>query len=83
MAAQSQADFKDYLTADYANWARSDRYHNSFLIKPDDALDHAIKSSDENGLPKIAVSAAQGKYLNLVARSLKAKRILEVGTLGG
>ena len=65
------------------NWVRSDRYHNSFLIKPDDALEHALKSSDENGLPQIAVSTAQGKLLSLIAKSINAKRILEVGTLGG
>lgn len=65
------------------NWIRSDRYHNSFLIKPDDAREHALKNSDENGLPQIAVSAAEGKLLYLVAKSINAKRILEVGTLGG
>ena len=66
-----------------AEWTRSDLYHNSFLIAPDDALDHARKNSNEQGLPEIAVSAAQGKLLNLQARSIGAKRILEVGTLGG
>ncbi|KAJ3537384.1 hypothetical protein NM688_g6698 [Phlebia brevispora] len=54
-----------------------------FLLRPDDALEHALKTSEEHGLPKIAVSAAQGKLLNLVAKSIGAKRILEVGTLGG
>lgn len=65
------------------NWARSDRYHNAFLLKPDEALDHALKNSDDNGLPQIAVSAAQGKLLNLLVKSTNAKRILEIGTLGG
>ncbi|KAI0341707.1 O-methyltransferase [Trametopsis cervina] len=69
--------------ADYDNWVRSDKYHNSFLLKPDEVLDHAQQTSRDNGLPDIAVSAAQGKYLSLVARSIQAKRILEVGTLGG
>ncbi|RPD66054.1 S-adenosyl-L-methionine-dependent methyltransferase [Lentinus tigrinus ALCF2SS1-7] len=64
-------------------WTRSDLYHNSFLIAPDDALEHARKNSNDQGLPEIAVSAAQGKLLNLYARSIGAKRILEVGTLGG
>jgi len=62
---------------------RSDAYHNSFLIAPDEALDHAVKACAENSLPAIAVSAAQGKLLNLLARTIGAKRILEVGTLGG
>ncbi|OBZ75310.1 O-methyltransferase MdmC [Grifola frondosa] len=64
-------------------WERCDAYHNSFLIPSDDALEHARKNSDENGLPAIAVSTAQGKFLNLLARSIGAKKILEVGTLGG
>lgn len=65
------------------DWAKSDLYHNSFLLHPDPALDYAVKNSKENGLPDIAVSAAHGKFLNLTARSIGAKRILEVGTLGG
>ena len=64
-------------------WQRSDVYHNSFLIPRDDALEHALKHSVDSGLPEIAVSTAQGKFLNLHARAIGAKRILEVGTLGG
>jgi predicted O-methyltransferase YrrM len=41
------------------------------------------QKSIEEGLPAIAVSPAQGKLLQLLARSINAKRILEVGTLGG
>ena len=65
------------------DWVRSDEYHNSFLIPYDEALAYARKNSDDNGLPEIAVSTAQGKLLNLYARSISAKRILEIGTLGG
>jgi predicted O-methyltransferase YrrM len=64
-------------------WLRSDAYHNSFLIHKDDALDSARENSAANGLRDIAVSPAQGKLLNLLALSIGAKRILEVGTLGG
>lgn len=64
-------------------WTRSDQYHNSFLLKPDPILEQAQQHSTENGLPAIAVSAAQGKFLNLQARAIGAKKILEVGTLGG
>ena len=67
----------------YEDWVRSDEYHNSFLIPHDDALEAARKNSAAHGLPEIAVSPAQGKLLNLLARSIGAKRILEVGTLGG
>ncbi|KAJ7859770.1 O-methyltransferase-domain-containing protein [Mycena olivaceomarginata] len=65
------------------DWTRSDQYHNSFLLPPDETLDAVLKHSTDSGLPEIAVSAAQGKFLNLLASSIGAKRILEVGTLGG
>ncbi|KAJ2922919.1 hypothetical protein H1R20_g14183, partial [Candolleomyces eurysporus] len=67
----------------YEDFRRSDEYHNSFLIGNDPVLDAAQSHSKEGGLPDIAVSAAQGKLLNLLAKSIGAKRILEVGTLGG
>ncbi|TDL24418.1 O-methyltransferase family 3 protein [Rickenella mellea] len=65
------------------DWARSDEYHNSFLIPKDPAINYAITKSQEIGLPDISVTEAQGKFLNLLARSLGAKRVLEIGTLGG
>lgn len=67
----------------HEDWTRSDEYHNSFLISKDDALEKALQHSRDEGLPDIAVSAAQGKFLKLLALSIRAKRILEVGTLGG
>ncbi|KAK7444499.1 hypothetical protein VKT23_015179 [Stygiomarasmius scandens] len=69
------------------DWNRSDTYHNSFLIPPGneqtDLLEKASKNSLDNGLPNIAVSKAQGKFLNLLVKTLGVKRILEVGTLAG
>lgn len=65
------------------DWKRSDDYHNSFLIPKDDVLDAVVKNNKDQGLPDIAVSTSQGKLLNLLVRSTGAKRILEVGTLGG
>ena len=62
---------------------RNARYHDSFLINQDEALQYAQKNSADNGLPAIAVSPAEGKFLHLLARSIGAKRILEIGTLGG
>ena len=64
-------------------WTRSDVYHNSFLIPQDEAFDKIAANSKANGLKNISVSIAQGKFLNLLARSIGAKKILEVGTLGG
>jgi predicted O-methyltransferase YrrM len=64
-------------------WTEVDDYIASLLIPPDAALDGALKSSDEAGLPSINVSANQGKLLMLFARMLNARKILEIGTLGG
>lgn len=72
-----------YKPTTVEDWTRSDSYHNSFLIPRDDAFEAANRNCEANDLPEIAVTAAQGKFLNLLARTMGAKRILEVGTLGG
>lgn len=66
-----------------AQWAEVDDYVMDRLIGPDVDLDAALVDSEKAGLPAIAVSGPQGKLLHLLARSVGAKRILEVGTLGG
>jgi len=66
-----------------ADWSKSDQYHNAFLHKPDEGLEAALVATAKAGIPAINVSAAQGKFMNLLARSIGAKRIVEVGTLGG
>lgn len=64
-------------------WLRSDHYHKSFLHRKDDVLDNVLKNCDAHDLPTIAVSPSEGKFYHLIALSIGAKRILEVGTLGG
>ena len=64
-------------------WNAVDRYFADLLIGPDAALDAALESSAAAGLPAIQVSAAQGKFLQLLARATGARKILEIGTLGG
>ncbi|MFI4909899.1 MAG: O-methyltransferase [Steroidobacterales bacterium] len=64
-------------------WSAVDDYLNDSIVRPDDALSAALEASRAAGLPEIAVTAAQGKLLNLQARSMGARRILEIGTLGG
>lgn len=66
-----------------ARWLEVDRYFTERLSLGDDALDAALRASDTAGLPAISVSPAQGAMLSLFARMLGARRILEVGTLGG
>ena len=64
-------------------WRDVDSYIEGRLVREDEGLSAAIRESEAAGLPAIAVSAAQGKFLNLLALSVGARRILEIGTLGG
>jgi predicted O-methyltransferase YrrM len=64
-------------------WTRVDGYIERHLVPHDAAIAAAIAASSAAGLPAIAVSAAQGKLLYLLARLAQATRILEIGTLGG
>jgi predicted O-methyltransferase YrrM len=64
-------------------WTDVDRYVRDTLVRQDDALDAALRESAAAGLPSIAVSAAQGKFLMLLAEAMHARTILEIGTLGG
>jgi predicted O-methyltransferase YrrM len=64
-------------------WTAVDEYFNETLLAPDPALDAALALSEAEGLPPIAVTPSQGRMLNLIARTAGARRILEVGTLGG
>jgi predicted O-methyltransferase YrrM len=64
-------------------WNLVDEYIAGHLIGPDAALESALAANAAGGLPAIDVSAAQGKMLHLLARASGARRILEVGTLGG
>ena len=64
-------------------WRAVDRYIAETLIAPDPALAAAIEASDAAGLPPIAVAPTQGKLLHSLARVRGARRILEIGTLGG
>jgi len=64
-------------------WQAVDDYFNHLLIPPDEALEAALKASTAAGLPEIQVAPNQGKFLHLLARLMQAKKILEIGTLGG
>ncbi len=64
-------------------WGKVDEYFASQLAPDDDALRHALTTSREAGLPDIQITPTQGRLLQLLAKSVGAQRILEVGTLGG
>jgi predicted O-methyltransferase YrrM len=58
-------------------------YLEDALAGPDDVLASALRSSAEAGLPAIQVSALQGKFLHVLAVLMGARRVLEIGSLGG
>jgi predicted O-methyltransferase YrrM len=64
-------------------WKAVDAYFTGHLLGPDPVLDAALEANALGQLPAIDVSAAQGKLLQMLARSIGARHILEVGTLGG
>jgi predicted O-methyltransferase YrrM len=68
---------------DQESWDALDHFFCEQLLPPDLALDAALESSAEAGLRSINVSPNQGKFLHLLAKIHGARRILEIGTLGG
>jgi len=64
-------------------WTKVDRYFGDLLVPPDPALDAAISANRKADLPAIDVTPLQGKFLELLVRATGARRILEIGTLGG
>src|SRR5690242_9547829 len=64
-------------------WKEVDRYLSDRLVAPDSALEEALAANAAAELPAIDVAPNQGKLLHLLARIAGARRILEIGTLGG
>lgn len=64
-------------------WAGVDEYAAKAVLARDPVLEAVLAANEAAGLPAIAVSPLQGKLLQLLARIRGARRILEVGTLGG
>ncbi len=60
-----------------------DQYIGRLFAQEDDSLSQTREQMQKEGLPRINVSSVEGKLLNLLARIIGAKRILEIGTLGG
>jgi predicted O-methyltransferase YrrM len=65
------------------NWAEVDQFIADLFVNPDPVLDAAMQASEKSGLPEIEVSPSYGKLLFLLAKMIGAKKILEIGTLGG
>jgi predicted O-methyltransferase YrrM len=64
-------------------WSAVDDYVTDTIVRPDAALSAAVDATAAAGMPPIAVSAPQGKLLALLVRITGARRVLEIGTLGG
>jgi predicted O-methyltransferase YrrM len=68
---------------DQPTWDAVDAYVGEKAVHEDEALRLAAQDSEAAGLPSIAVTPAHGKMLHLFAKMVGARRILEIGTLGG
>lgn len=64
-------------------WRRVDAYLTETLVGHDLALEGAVADQNAAGLPAIEVAPVNGKFLHLLARISGARRVLEIGTLGG
>lgn len=64
-------------------WSNVDNYLIEKLIPKDDILEQVLVNNQQAGLPAFDVAANQGQLLALFVRMTGAKRILEIGTLGG
>ena len=64
-------------------WSEVDGFLEGRLETGDDVLAATLTSTEEEGLPPIQVSPTQGKFLYVLAAAMRAKRILEIGTLAG
>ena len=64
-------------------WTAVDRYFTETLVPSDPVLDAALKANTKADLPAIDVAPNQGKFLQLLVQLRGARRILEIGTLGG
>jgi caffeoyl-CoA O-methyltransferase len=63
--------------------AAVDDYLDDLFGFPDTALLDALTRSDEAGLPPISISSNLGRFLQVMVAARGARRVLEIGTLGG
>ncbi|WP_400245407.1 O-methyltransferase [Niallia sp. JL1B1071] len=64
-------------------WSAVDHYLINSLQPRNDKMEKLLQNNRENNLPEIDVSPTQGKFLWILAKIMGAKKILEIGTLGG
>lgn len=64
-------------------WTKVDEYFIEKIIPTDEILEKVLTTNRELGIPEIDVSPTQGKLLYLLAKIKGARKVLEIGTLGG
>ncbi|MFS2280237.1 O-methyltransferase [Microbacterium sp. OR21] len=64
-------------------WRAADEYLSDLLVGHDPDLEKALEAQRAAGMPDIEVAPVAGKLLNLLVRISGARRVLEIGTLGG
>ncbi len=65
------------------DWTKVDQYYSDLFMARDPVLEQALADSAAEGLPVINLAPNQGKLLFLIAKAAGARKILEIGTLGG
>ena len=66
-----------------ARWQAVDDFLTRKLLPDDRTLAAVEQRAASAGLPPISVSAMEGSLLQILVRALRARRVLEIGTLGG
>jgi predicted O-methyltransferase YrrM len=74
---------KEAFSMSLEQWSAVDAYFSEMLIPADPVLEAALRHCTDAGLPSINVAPNQGKLLHMLAQIRGARRILEIGTLGG
>ena len=68
---------------DSERWAEVDEFVTGLLAPEDETLEAALKAGVEAGMPEIQVSPPQARLLQILARAVGARTVLEFGTLAG
>ena len=72
-----------YRKTTSSTWDKVDQYYAQLLAPQNKHLQAALKANRKAKLPAIDVSPLQGKFLQLLVQMTQAKRVLEIGMLGG
>jgi caffeoyl-CoA O-methyltransferase len=60
-----------------------EQFLEATYAEPDPALGEALRALDRDGMPKIQISALDGRILRLLMRAVRAEKVVELGTLSG